>query len=429
MNNERKLAQNAFSADCDPQYPALMETTTIFIVALGALLLALAGAILHFVKSVRRFAGYSELREDVRALEQYLNGESFRDGADLVVSGNRQTRRTNVRFSQAENMPGINLRMQVPSTFDLLIAPRDSNILEEAQQFRSGDDYLDSRWIFQSSQPAVARMFMTGDRTLAEIRKLCCSSDTLLRFEVGAMELSEMTIPEKRLTYHLSAHVESMVWLARQLALMPDASRLKMERVVPKRRTHRLVVVLMVAIALFVGVASLAKYQREQVMTVATNGLGGSPQGIPSDEASRIPNLAGWRLSSSADFASALVRWMHNSDLLPSGRLEGNFLTGGASNDHAYLLMNGEGAHRLVVIAADRVKLDETLPSVALIAKVPSAAMRGIKIEMGSPASGSSDGILLVREANNPHSALLLSFRGDSLITAVPADYKTVPLK
>jgi len=139
--------------------------------------------------------------------------------------------------------------------------------------------------------------------------------------------------------------------------------------------------------------------------------------------------LTGWRLSSSADFDSALVRWMHDSDLLPSGRLEGNFVTGGAGNDHAYLLMNGEGAHRLVVIAADHVKLDETLPTVALIAKVPSTTMRSIKIEIGSPASGNSDGILLVRETNNPHSALLLSFRDDSLITAVPADYKTVTLK
>lgn len=421
--------RNALCVDFALQYPALMETTTIILVALGLLLIALAGAIIRFVKSARRFAGYSELREDVRGLEQYLSGESFRDGTDLVVSGNLQTRRTNVRFSQAENMPGVNVRMQVPSTFDLLIAPRNSNILEEAQQFRSGDDYLDSRWIFLSNQPTVAQMFISGDRTLTEIRKLCCSSDTLLRFEEGALELSEMIIPEKRLTYHLSAHVESMAWLARQLAQMPDASRLKMERVVPKRRTHRLVVILIVAVALFVGVASLAKYQREKVMVAATSGVGGTPQGIPADEASHIPNLTGWRLSSGADFDSALVRWMHDSDVLPSGRLEGNFVTGGAGNDHAYLLMNGEGAHRLVVVAADHVKLDETLPTVALIAKVPSTTMRGVKIEAGSPASGNSDGILLVRETNNLHSALLLSFRDDSLITAVPADYKTVPLK
>ncbi len=406
-----------------------METTTIILVALGLLLIALAGALIRFVKSARRFAGYSELREDVRGLEQYLNGESFRDGADLVVSGNLKTRRTNVRFSQAENMPGVNLRMQVPSTFDLLIAPRNSNILEEAQQFRSGDDYLDSRWIFQSSQPAVAQMFISGDRTLAELRKLCCSSDTLLRFEEGALELSEMIIPEKRLTYHLSAHVESMAWMAGQLAQMPDASRLKMERVAPKRRTHRLVVILIVTVALSVGVAGLARYQREKVMVTATSGVGGTPQGIPPDEASLIPNLKGWRLSSSADFDSALVRWMHDSDVLPSGRLEGNFVAGGAGNDHAYLLMNGEGAHRLVVIATDHVKVDETLPTVALIAKVPGTAMRGIKIETGSPASGKSDGILIVRETNNLHSGLLLSFRDDSLTTAVPADYRTVSLK
>jgi hypothetical protein len=89
------------------------------------------------------------------------------------------------------------------------------------------------------------------------------------------------------------------------------------------------------------------------------------------------------------------------------------------------LLTNGE-SHRLLVLVGNEVKFDETFPVVAIVAKVPSAAIRDVKIDTGSAATGNSDGILLVRERNNVRSGILLSFRGGSPITAVPANYTSI---
>ena len=80
--------------------------------------------------------------------------------------------------------------------------------------------------------------------------------------------------------------------------------------------------------------------------------------------------------------------------------------------------------------ALHRLKeFDETFPNVALIAKVPKTAIRDIKIDTGSPATGNADGILVIKDKDNLHSGLVLSFNGGSPITAVPANYKSTTLE
>lgn len=406
-----------------------VETTPILLVASGLFLIASTSVLIRYVYAWRKIAGYSELRRDVPAIESFLGGETYRAGNDLVITGNIHGYRTTLRFSRDENTPGVNLRMEAPATFDLMIVPKNSGISEGGERILTGNGPFDANWIIRSNHSLEARMFLAGDTALTQIRNLCCSSNTLVSMERGAIELSEQTVPEGSPRRHLIAHLESMGVVAKQLSLMPGAGQVKTQRVVARRPTGKVFVTVIAAAAVCLGIAALASYQHTRTMNAATAGVGGSPQGISADEASYIPDLRGWRLAGSSDFDPSLVQWMHDSDVVPRGRLEGDFLGGGPGNDHAYLLMNAEGSHRLVMVIGNQVKFDQTFPTIALVAKIPKTAIRNIKIDTGSPATGNSDGILLVRDKSNLHSSLVLSLNGDSLVTAVPENYKATTLK
>ncbi len=405
-----------------------MDTGTLVIIAVGVLVIALASAVIPYVNLRRRFSGYSELRSDARAIAFFLRGQTFRDMDDLVITGNTQGYRTTIRFSQDENTPGVNLRMEVPATFDLMIVPKDSPLPESGQTIRTGNDPFDSKWVIRTSQPTQARIFIAGNAAITQIRKLCCSSKTFINLDNGALELSELTVPDSP-ARHLIAHMESMALVGKQLALMPGAGQIKVERVTPPRPTSKVLVAIIAIVALCTGIAALANYEHTKGMNAAIVGAGGSPQGIPPDEADRIPHLQGWRLTGSPDFDPKLVKWLRASNGDPSGRLEGDFSGGGSGTDHAYMLVNGQGAFRLVVLVGTEVKFDATFPSCALVAKVPKTAIRDISIDTGSPASGNSDGILVVKDKDDLHSGLVLSFNGGSPITAVPKNYKSTTLE
>ena len=57
-----------------------------------ALLILLAvggvGYIIHALRMGKAFAGYEELTKDAQQIAKSLGGEIFRDGNDLVISGN-----------------------------------------------------------------------------------------------------------------------------------------------------------------------------------------------------------------------------------------------------------------------------------------------------------------------------------------------------
>lgn len=407
---------------------APMDINTILILAVGVVLIALASVIIPYLNTLRRFAGYSELRNDARAIERFLHGQTFRDMGDLVITGNTQGYRTTIRFSRDENTPGVNIRMDVPATFDLTIVPKDSPITEGGQPIRTGNDQFDAKWVVRTNQPTQARIFVAGNAAMTQLRKLCCSTKTFVNLERGALELSELTVPEVSPGRHLVDHMESMAVISKQLTLMPGAAQVKVERVAAPRPTSKVLAVVIVVLAVCTGIAELANYQHAQRMNAAV-GAGGSPQGIPPNEALHIPSLEGWRLASSPDFDPGLVKWLRESNVQPTGRLEGDFAGGGAGDDHAYLLVNGQGGYRLVVLIGQDVKFDQPFPSVELIAKVPKTAIRDIKIDSGSPASGNADGILLVAHKDNLHSGLVLSFNGGSPVTSVPENYKTTTLE
>lgn len=398
-------------------------------VFIGIFVAALLTLLFFRFQKLRLFRGYSDYRHEARAIEKFLAGQTFRDGTDLVISGNVRTRRTIVRFSQDEHLPGLMIRMDAPAVFNLSLVPKSSTVDAIGLRVKSGIDYLEARRVTRSEDPTMARMFLAEQVAANELCKLCYSSETLVNIEPGVIEYSELTVTQSGLSRRLINHLESMAAIADQLARMPEADRVKLERVVPPRPTGKVVFAVLVVVAVCSCIAGLAQFQRDKRMNAATAGADGAPQGIPADEAARIPDLKGWRLSGSPDFEPGLVRWLQQNDVQPAGRIEGDFLGGGDGTDHAYLLINEEGARRVVIVIGGQVKFDETFPAIAAIAKIPSTTIRDVKLEYGSRPSGNSDGVLLVRDQRNPGSGLIISFNAGSLITAVPENYQATELR
>ena len=88
------------------------------VAALVVAAVSLIGIIVNTVKRSRTFAGYEEIAADSARIAASLAGsESFRDGHDLLVSGNRDGIPLVVRFSNSEASPGLNIRCGAPVDF------------------------------------------------------------------------------------------------------------------------------------------------------------------------------------------------------------------------------------------------------------------------------------------------------------------------
>jgi len=76
---------------------------------------ALLGYIISYFRASVNFSGYQEVAGDAQSVARAMKAEIFRDGDDLVISGNYGKLPAIVRFSYADNTPGLNISMKAPS--------------------------------------------------------------------------------------------------------------------------------------------------------------------------------------------------------------------------------------------------------------------------------------------------------------------------
>ena len=86
--------------------------------------MSVVGAILYWIRKRTTFSGYEDLASYAGEIEKALDGELFRDGRDLVISGNHRNLPVVVRFSYDENTPGLNVQMKAPSSFTMSVVPK-----------------------------------------------------------------------------------------------------------------------------------------------------------------------------------------------------------------------------------------------------------------------------------------------------------------
>jgi hypothetical protein len=409
---------------------ALMVTFHPIFVLLAVIVLA-AGAVIHLVRKSSTFRGYSDVAQDAQRLQRALKGETFRDGADLVVSGSKDKFPAMVRFSYDENTPGLNIRVSAPANFNLTISPKGAQGTGEGRTLlRTGDDMFDARFTTKTDHMAQAKMFVGGKQAMMLMQKLCCSSKTFLAISNGSIELSELVIPTPSTSAHVMDHVQNMSKLALQLQAMPGAETVKVRAY--QREGSSVIGKVAVAAALLAGLAIFFVQARKPDQTLAElkaqAGTSAIPQGILPIDAEKLGTLNGWRLVTPDDFDPDTAAWVRGQGLHPDGRLPGDYSGNPNSHDVVYVLTNDGDIMRIAVIAGDQVVYDIRYPKLAIASKFSKYNWNSTQWKT-APAAPLGDGLLVVTKKGDPNSGLVLYWDGRRMSSAIPQDYQRMNLQ
>jgi hypothetical protein len=401
-----------------------MSSLSPLAIVLGIIFgLAILGAVIALVYNLRKFAGFRQIARDAEKIADALAGEMFRDGGDLVVSGNFGRLPTVVRFSHKDDVPGLNIRMGVPANFTLWIAPRSADPGEGRATLRTGDNAFDSRFITRSDDPGQARLFLALQNVPRAMHQLVCSNGSFVAITPASVEISELEIPAESLAKHVLEHLQSVATLAAALKHMPAADTVKVE---PLRKEKRIlgraaIVVGAITAVVVVIAATQREARKEAPVLVQTPTLAA---GVLPVDATHIAGVDGWRAASSDDFDPDAAAWLRSNGVAVTGRIIGDFSGQGSDQDVAYVLVRSDGAKRIVLLAAGEDRYDVRYPAIAIAARVPQSTLGGIRWIGPAPANVAGDGLLIVRAADDPKSGLVLFLVGGRIVTAVPANYQ-----
>ena len=373
------------------------------------------------------YSGYAGIANEARRLGLTLRGEIFRDGSDLVVSGSYETVPAVVRFSNQENTPGLNIRMQAPATFTLSVVPAGTQVAEGGRHLvKTADELLDSRFDTRTDQPTQAGMYITKQNA-ALLQRLACSQRTFLSIGGGTIELSELVIPEPSTAEHVLDHLETMAKLTLALRAMPGSDRVKLVRLVRERY-----IAARVAMVLGAAVALLSIFAATQVPNRApVSGVNQTlSSGILPLDAYHIPNTRHWRTATVDDMDPVAVSWLRGNRQQPQGRIVGDFSGRGTGRDVVYLLVGPGGERRIVLLADNENRYDTRFPYIGLAARVPKRIVKSIPWVGGKAPEGvDGDGVLLVRKKDDPSSAVVLFLSGNGIASASPVNYQNISLE
>jgi hypothetical protein len=152
--------------------------------------------------------------------------------------------------------------------------------------------------------------------------------------------------------------------------------------------------------------------------------------GIYPLDAARISNAKDWRAATTDDFDPVAVSWLRGNRKQPAGRITGNFSGKGTGRDVAYLLVDADGARRVVLLADNENRYDTKFPYIGMAVRVPKEKVNSINWAGGKAPEGvQGDGLLLLRKKDDPSSAIVLFLSGRGIVSASPANYQEINLE
>lgn len=394
---------------------------------------SLLGLIISYWRQARMFSGYEEYAAEAQALISRLKAEAFRDSIDLVISGNYGRLPTVVRFSYADNTPGLNVKMKAPATFGMSVSPKGAKA-EGKVQLRTVDETFDSRFVIRTNDPVQARLFLAGKAAFAQIQKLCCSSQTFLTISSGSVELSELTIPEPYAAKHIESHLDSMAALAQSLQQMPGADAIK---ITPRRKEHSNIIRAALTVGILAAIVVVVSAMQDRGTAASEDGASDlydrMPKDMPAADAQRLGGLFGFRLAAEADFDPDAAAWARSQTGRPiSGRIQASFATE-AGQETAYVLVRESGAKagdkRVILLTGNDVKYDAAYRELALVGMVPHSNFPGIQWVGTPPPPPDGDGLLIVRNRDDLRSGAVIYLSNGRLETAVPTSYLSVGIQ
>ena len=401
---------------------SLSPLQTVFLIIAAV---AIVGVLITLFKNRSVYGGYEEIQSDVRRISAGIGGEIFRDGDDLVINGNYQRRPVVVRFSNAENTPGLNLRMQAPTTFRLTVFPMGETSADAARTpVRTTDEQFDARFQTRSDQPTQAKMFLDS-HTTGLLQRVMCSKNTYFSIGGSTLELSELVIPPLP-GQHVMDHLKTFLNVDEQLKAMPGADTVK---VIPLQRERQIAGRVAIAIGSLVAVLSIFAATRAPQRPASAVGPP-LPAGILPVDAVNIANVRDYRVATADDYDSIALQWLNGNGVDPEGRLAGDFSGTGNGRDAAYILIGPKGERRLVLIVQNQNLYDAFLPSLAVAAVIPKDLIGNVSWKGGEKPSGvDGDGLLLVRKGDDPASAVALFISQGKVVSYAPANYQNISLR
>jgi hypothetical protein len=404
--------------------PIAVALAIVFVVTLVGFIVA------HF-RDRGTYAGYEEIVGEARQVARSLKGEIFRDGTDLVTSGNFFKLPAIVRFSYDENTPGLNIRMSAPATFTLSVVPKGAQATEGRVLVRTSDDMFDAKFTSRSDHPNQAKIFLGGKTVNAALHKLCCSQKTFFTMTSGSMELSELVIPEPYTAHHILDHLESMRRLAAAAAEMPGAHTVAIHEIQKERAVvGRIAIAVGVLTAILVVVGATRNLTSSAKAGPVDPGAATVGRGILPVDAAGIPQSARYRAATENDLNPAGAGFLRQFGEIHAGRVSGNYSGEGSPRDVAYLLVNDTGGYRVVLLVKGVNRLDSEFASVAFIARVPQERVKNIAWANQAPAATpDGDALLIVRNADDQTSGNIFYLSGSRLISGAPANFNQVSLE
>ncbi len=414
-------------------------------VALALLILLVVGGVGFIIHAFRRgqtFSGYQELTADAQQIAKSLAGEIFRDGNDLVISGNYRHMPAIVRFSDDENRPGLNLHAKAKATFTMSVAPKGERAAEGRVLVRTPDDMFDARFQTRTDHPTQAKMFVGGKVVIQQLQKLCCSPRTFFAITTGAMELSELTIPTPYTGRHVTDHLESMAKLATALEDMPGSETIKVHKLEKERSNIIRAAIVVGIIAAVITVYAATRGPRGPIPIQELAGdTEPPPAGMMPVDAALVRKANNWRLVRAEDFGPNAAAWMRDNGQDLTGRIPGDYSGRNNQRDVAYLLAPAgtpaEGTQpatagqRRVLLLVEGVNLyDAEYPEVVGAARVPKEVIAGIEWGKNPPqGTPDGDGLLIVRRSGDFASGLVLFVNERRIVSAVPVNYTQIRLR
>ena len=382
---------------------------------------------------------------------QALRGQTAQVEGDLVVTGKYGRTPATVRFSSDPQKPPlvIQLEIKVPAWlnagsfgagqqayFSFSVVPRESVVKERGTILPTGNQTLDMRFVTRCDNPTGAKTFVQDKQTQAELQKLCCSPKTSLRIHGVSMELTEMGGGQNG--RHILAHLESMGKLAG--AAPPAAAgpaktgltggfQLPAGMSLPKVSTPKFLgergpILLAGGAALLI--AAVVGWNMLQVKEEEPTG---PPAGMSPAEVAAIPDVARWTPVTDKDLDPAGVDWVRRGGQTPGPRLTGDFAGSGSASDVVYVLKRRGGMLRVVLLSGGRNKYDTNYSPLALVARVPKAALADLQWADKFAGAPDGDGLLIVRKTDDPETAIIVMLIKGKAITGRPPNYRDLRLQ
>lgn len=391
--------------------------------------LSLVGLAIAFFQRNSAIKGYEEYGEDIEKIRKHLGAEMFRDGNDLVITGNSGRFPVQVRFSYSETTPGLNLRMQAPVSFRFSVVPKGERATEGRVLVRTGDDMFDARFAARTDHPTQAKMLVTSKAMRTQMEKLCCSSKTFLTLIPGSIELSELVIPSPYTARHVTDHIQSMSILGKAVDEIPGAENIKILPYQREKSTPYLRFAIVAGVVVALGVVFYMKPQPNQPLLEEVAVTDSVPEGIMPVDLGQIPRAFEWRAANENDFSPMAVTLLRDKGAPRAGRIELVLDETDQPQDVAYLLIGDQEEKRLVILQNGVSAYDTRYTDLAGVARVPRDNLSKITWKVKPTHEAAGDAVMVLREENHElHGVVMYPVQG-RMVVGIPEDVDDVELQ